>query len=218
MWLLLPSPYPAAVSATGLQPAPASGKPVRMTRNFFFGYGSLVNRATHSYPEAHPATVIGWRRIWRHTALRPVAYLSAEPAEGVEIQGLVASVPNADWAALDEREAAYDRHVLPPQGILHPVGREIDVQIYAVPQSNAAAPTVRHPVLLSYLDVVAQGFLHEFGEEGLARFFATTEGWDAPVLNDRAAPRYPRAQVLAPDETRLVDMHLERIGAPVTPA
>lgn len=186
-----------------------------MTQDFFFGYGSLVNRATHGYPEAQPATVTGWRRVWVHTGLRPVAYLSAEPAEGCEIEGLVASVPNADWAALDEREAAYDRHLLPGHGVRHPVGRAIAVQIYAVPDRVAAAPSVRHPVLLSYLDVVVQGFLNEFGEAGAARFFATTAGWDAPILNDRAAPRYPRAQRLSDAETRLVDAHLVRLGASI---
>ncbi|KDB04783.1 hypothetical protein U879_04840 [Defluviimonas sp. 20V17] len=186
-----------------------------MTQDFFFGYGSLVNRATHAYPEAHPATLSGWRRGWRHTALRPVAYLSAEPCKGSKIEGLVASIPNADWAALDEREAAYDRHLLPGAGVRHPVGRTITVQIYAVPRPVAAAPSVRHPVLLSYLDVVVQGFLNEFGEAGAARFFDTTAGWDAPILNDRAAPRYARAQRLSAAETQLVDDHLATLAATV---
>ncbi|MDX5384038.1 MAG: gamma-glutamylcyclotransferase, partial [Rhodobacterales bacterium] len=35
---------------------------------FFFGYGSLVNRATHDYGQARAATLPGWRRAWRHTA------------------------------------------------------------------------------------------------------------------------------------------------------
>lgn len=189
-----------------------------MTKDFFFGYGSLVNRATHGYPEAHPATVTGWRRVWRHTALRPAAYLSAEPADGVVIDGLVAAVPGADWAALDAREAAYERLLLPPASIRHPVGREIDVRIYSVPASSAAAPEVRHPVVLSYIDVVVQGFLQEFGEAGVARFFATTAGWECPVLDDRAAPRYPRAQRLSRPEMALVDDHLARVGAAVQPA
>lgn len=186
-----------------------------MTRDFFFGYGSLVNRATHDYPEAHPATVKGWRRVWRHTSLRPVAYLSAEPAEGAEIEGLVAAVPGSDWAALDLREHAYDRHTLPGHGVAHPIAREIDVQIYAVPPRVAAAPTVRHPILLSYIDVVVQGFSCEFGEEGVGRFFDTTAGWEAPILDDRTAPRYPRTQKLSAAETELVDHHLNAVGAQI---
>ena len=52
-----------------------------------------------------------------------------------------------------------------------------------------------------------------FGLDGVAAFFDTTDGWDAPILDDRAAPRYPRHQRLAPDETALVDQHLSRLNA-----
>ncbi|MEM7491215.1 MAG: gamma-glutamylcyclotransferase, partial [Pseudomonadota bacterium] len=51
----------------------------------FFGYGSLVNRRTHAYPDAAPFTIRGWRRAWRHTALRPVAFLTAVPDDGAAI-------------------------------------------------------------------------------------------------------------------------------------
>lgn len=60
---------------------------------FFFGYGSLVNRATHDYGQARPASLPGWRRAWRHTALRPVAFLTAEPDPASTIEGLIAAVP-----------------------------------------------------------------------------------------------------------------------------
>lgn len=179
----------------------------------FFGYGSLVNRATHDYAAAHPATLTGWRRVWRHTALRPVAFLSAEPAEGVEIDGLIAEVPGGDWAALDRREHAYTRHTLPPATLRHPVPRPVAAQIYAVPAEAAAPPSERFPILLSYLDVVVQGFLAEFGTTGAGRFFATTGGWDAPILDDRASPRYPRAQRLSDAQTALVDAHLAALGS-----
>ena len=60
-------------------------------------------------------------------------------------------------------------------------------------------------MLLSYLDVVVQGYLREFGEQGVQRFFDTTDGWDAPVLNDRADPVYPRHRTLNEQERALVD-------------
>ncbi|WP_323785658.1 hypothetical protein [Thalassovita sp.] len=78
-----------------------------------------------------------------------------------------------------------------------------------------------HPILLSYLDVVVQGYHQEFGEQGVTRFFQTTDGWDAPILDDRKQPHYPRHQTLARPETRLVDRMLDDIGArlvPLTPA
>lgn len=51
----------------------------------------------------------------------------------------------------------------------------------------------------------------EFGEAGVARFFATTDGWDAPILDDRAKPQYPRAQQLSSAETALVDRMLRAL-------
>ena len=173
----------------------------------FFGYGSLVNRATHDYPAARPARLEGWRRVWVHTPARDLAFLSVRPAMGEVIEGLVAEVPGQDWRALDAREFAYARH---------PVEARLDsgalaVQVYAVPGSDAAEPSAAHPILLSYLDAVVQGFLREYGVAGAERFFDTTDGWAAPILNDRAAPRYPRAQSLSPDETALVDAFLAQV-------
>ena len=177
---------------------------------WFFGYGSLVNRATHDYAEAHPATLKGWRRVWRHTGLRPLAFLTVEPADGAEVDGLVARVPGGDWAALDARERAYDR--VPANDIDHPLGHAPEIAVYTIPEGKHAPASEAHPVLLSYIDTVAQGFLAEFGEDGLGRFFETTHGWDAPVLNDRSNPIYPRHQRLTQDETALVDVWLASLG------
>ena len=58
-------------------------------------------------------------------------------------------------------------------------------------------PTERHPILRSYLDTVLAGFRAEYGPGAVADFVATTRGWEAPILDDRARPRYSRA--IAPD-------------------
>ncbi len=181
---------------------------------FFFGYGSLVNRTTHGYDEAYRARVTGWGRIWMQTDLREAAYLTATPAPGVEIEGLVAGVPGGDWAALDEREQGYLRHAIDGGGLVHEAGRPIAAQIYAVPH-HRAVPGQARPILLSYLDVVVQGYLREFGEQGARGFFATTGGWDTPVLDDRAAPRYPRHRDLSRAERAFVDAELAALGTTI---
>lgn len=185
-----------------------------MNRPYFFGYGSLVNRETHSYGDAHPARLRGWRRIWRHTDLRPVAYLTAIPDPHSEIDGLIAHVPGNDWAALDHRERAYDR-VAVCDRVTHDLATPIAVAVYTVPDGKHGRPDREHPILLSYIDVVVQGYLKEFGAPGVARFFASTSGWSAPVLDDRAAPVYPRHQPLEREEKELVDAQLDQLG--VTP-
>ena len=177
-----------------------------MTTPYFFGYGSLVNRATHEFRDARSARISGWRRAWRNVDGRKVAFLTAVPDATSEIAGLIAAVPGADWEHLDKREHSYDR--VPAFSVQHDVVPAPDIHIYhAPPERHVAASTLR-PVLLSYIDVVVQGYLAEFGENGVAEFFSTTDGWNAPILNDRQDPVYPRHQSLTAFETGLVEHHL----------
>lgn len=172
-----------------------------MTHPRFFGFGSLVHCGTHDYPNTRPATLNGWRREWVCSAARAdIAYLSAKPAPGHSIEGLTADVPKGDWAALDAREEGYTRSILTPDDL----GDSDETWIYAVPKSTQM-PRRSHVILQSYLDVVLQGFYRQSGEAGLHAFFATTDGWDTPVLNDRANKRYPRHQSLSAGERALFD-------------
>lgn len=183
-----------------------------MHRHYFFGYGSLVNQRTHAYPDGRPAHLQGWRRIWRGTPLAPQAFLSVHRSGSGTIDGLVAAVPAQDWAALDLRETGYDRHPIAGD-VSHDLHPEAEVQVYAVADRHHL-PLDESPILLSYLDVVVQGFLHHYGPEGARAFFATTDGWERTVLDDRQAPQYPRHQVLTEAERAVVDSHLAAL--PVT--
>ncbi|MDA5093477.1 gamma-glutamylcyclotransferase [Aliiroseovarius sp. KMU-50] len=180
---------------------------------FFFGYGSLVNRRTHAYENAQPARLSGWRRAWRASPLRAVCYLTAVPCDESEIDGLIASVPGADWEALDHRERAYAR--VPLNGNVSHQAGEVDLAVYAIKPGAHADPTRQNPVLMSYLDVVVQGYLDVFGRSGVDHFFETTDGWHAPIKNDRAAPIYPRAQATSDEEKDLVDGWLKDLSAEI---
>lgn len=184
-----------------------------MSAREFFGYGSLVNADTHSYHAPRPAKLTGWRRAWRHTRHRPVSFLTAVPAAAHdELWGLVAEVPGGDWAALDAREYAYAR-VMVTDTTMPLSGPPAEaVAVYAISEGEHAPPRVDHPVLQSYLDTVLQGYLRVFGEAGLAHFIATTDGWDAPILQDRATPRYPRATALSARERRVIDVALDAVA------
>ncbi|MEL7395604.1 MAG: gamma-glutamylcyclotransferase [Pseudomonadota bacterium] len=181
---------------------------------YFFGYGSLVNRKTHDFEDIRTARLKGWRRIWRHTDLRPVAYLTVVPDPMAEIDGLMAAVPDAGWGALDERERAYDR-VSASHQIIHDIPQSPEIVVYSIPDGKHGQPENSCPVLMSYLDVVVQGYLQEFGEEGARAFFSTTHGWDAPIVNDRATPVYSRAQILSSDQRGLVDEMLTTLGVTI---
>ncbi len=185
-----------------------------MSNPYFFGYGSLVNRATHTYPNASHATAHGWKRAWVDTPARPYAYLTGVRAEGSQIDGLIAEVPGADWDALDVREEAYDR-IHEPARIKHTHANALDIAIYAVPETTFQTSADRLPILQSYLDVVLQGYIQEFGFKGAEAFLESTDGWDAPILNDRATPLYPRHQILTVQETDFVDATLHALGSEI---
>ena len=184
---------------------------------FFFGYGSLVNVSTHVYGRHAPARLDGWRRVWRHTPIRDMAFLTAESCDGVWVDGLIAAVPGADWAALDDREQGYDR-VPVAAGITHQAEDAGEIAVYHIPADKHGPADESRPILLSYLDVVVQGYLQVFGATGGHHFFDTTAGWTGPVLDDRAEPLYPRAQVLSADETRFVDLKLADLGVEIVKA
>ncbi|WP_375229848.1 gamma-glutamylcyclotransferase family protein [Roseobacter sp. S98] len=184
-----------------------------MSDPYFFGYGSLVNTKTHSYPNAVPARLNGWRRAWVATPRFGVVLLTGVPAPGHSIDGLIAAVPGSDWAALDAREAGYNR-LGGGHSIDHEHHADPEIAVYAVEKENILQSD-NHMILLSYLDVVVQGFDEVYGEEGVARFFATTDNWHTPIVNDRASPVYPRAQVLTDRQTALVDDHLGALSAQV---
>tara|TARA_R110002110_G_scaffold87967_34_gene229208 strand:+ start:399 stop:1010 length:612 start_codon:yes stop_codon:yes gene_type:complete len=188
------------------------GTAPRMTP-YFFGYGSLVNCDTHVYIDTHPAFLHGWRRDWVRTDGRDTVFLTVKRDITCSIDGLIAAVPDADWNALDLRETGYAR-LSSGGAVKHPVDPAPDIEHYAVPPDHIRA-SGDHVILLSYLDVVVQGYLREFGHNGVQRFFDTTDGWDTPILNDRENPRYPRHKVLSPDETALVDHHITRLAARV---
>jgi hypothetical protein len=176
----------------------------------FFGYGSLVNLATHDYRNPHKATVRGWRRQWVYAAMRDVSFLSVVKDPQSSIQGLVADVAHIGWDALDVREVGYNRHKLADNAL--PDSPFKGVQIYQADPAFVDPKACEKPILLSYIDCVIQGFLTHFGTDGVTAFFDSTSGWERPVKDDRTTPIYPRAQTLNKAETQLVDGHLERLS------
>ncbi len=175
-----------------------------------FSYGSLVNPATHALTHVARARLSGWRRAWRHTSQRQVAYLTIVPDADASIEGVILKVPTAERAGLTTREAAYE---LIDVSHLLEADQSVDtVLAYAIAAGQHLDPSPETPVLLSYIDVVVQGYLEMFGQQGVEAFFTSTSGWNAPIVDDRAAPLYPRHQSLTPHERSLVDQKLHALG------
>lgn len=89
-----------------------------------------------------------------------------DPSE--QIQGLIAAVPNADWAALDERETGYRR--IPSAGkVSHGGDPSTDIAHYAVATEDMLMEGDQ-AILLSYLDVVIQGICNNLVKTALMHF------------------------------------------------
>ncbi|AEI95499.1 gamma-glutamylcyclotransferase family protein [Roseobacter litoralis] len=184
-----------------------------MNDPYFFGYGSLVNTKSHDYPNPQPATLRGWRRAWVATPRYGVVLLTGVQAPGHSIDGLIAHVPGADWAALDAREGGYAR-LQASRDVDHELSHRPEIAVYAVAPEDMT-DNKSHSILLSYLDVVVQGFHEVYGASGVQHFFDTTDNWHTPILNDRDDPIYPRHQRLTRAQTALVDENLDRLSAQV---
>lgn len=181
----------------------------------YFGYGSLVNRATHrtGIVDAMPARLKGWRRQWRPRPDMPgfpAALLTVRPEPEAWTDGLLVIDHAENLASVDAREARYDRVALTSND-LECVGKvPADMPLFVYVAQAHVPPHPAPPMILrSYLDAVLQGFLAEHGEAGVRRFLAETEGFDIGVHDDREEPVYPRSVRLAETEHALFEALLE---------
>jgi hypothetical protein len=181
----------------------------------YFGYGSLVNKATHrtEIVDSFPARLVGWRRFWRARPDMPgfpAALLTVRREEGAFCDGLMVVDRLENLAAVDTREARYRR--LPVAAheleIASALPGTCPVYVYV---ADTTIPAHREPpwILQSYLDAVLQGFLAVHGEAGVRRFIAETHGFETPIHADRLAPAYPRSVMLSDAERTLFDALLE---------
>lgn len=186
----------------------------------YFGYGSLVNRATHRTAILHavPARLKGWRRIWRPRPDMPgfpAALLSVRPEPTAFCDGLVVLDRAENLAAVDAREARYRRLALAPDSLetAEPLPDGLPLYVY-VAQTDIPPHPEPPMILRSYLDAVLQGFLAEHGEAGVRRFLAETEGFETPIHDDRVRPIYPRAVDLGAHEAALFAALLDAPASP----
>jgi hypothetical protein len=196
----------ARVSIEDSETGAASGHVV------YFGYGSLVNRATlrTDIVGVVPARLAGWRRIWRPRPDMPgfpAALLTVRREPGSVCDGVLIIDRAENLAAVDEREARYRRVKLEPRELEISPALDDGVPAY-VYEADPELPPHREPpmILQSYLDAVMQGFFNVHGEAGLRRFLAETTGFgDIPIRPDRERPAYPRAVMLTEAERALFD-------------
>jgi len=188
----------------------------------YFGYGSLVNRATRPVGEdCVNAVLSGWHRVWNHRVEGAASVragctsLSIEPRPG-SIAGVIVPLPARMLVELDARESGYDRLALRAADFTIDDGLELspDATVFAYRSrlANRRDPQPGYPVLQTYVDCVMAGYQQRFGEQGLQAFLDSTRGWQGVRRDDRIAPDYPRAVKL--DAERLAHFDAILAGHP----
>jgi cation transport protein ChaC len=184
-----------------------------------FGYGSLVNRRTRrAHLVAGPARASGWRRSWSHcveTENGKVCALTIVPNAEAEVAGVVVLEHRDHLPALDAREIGYQRvpiSVVADEPPILPAPGHQESFSYTSTSAAYRRGSREFPIWRSYLECVLSGFLDLGGDVAARNFIVSTDGWDAPILDDRSAPKYMRAVQLSEDIRREVDALIRSLG------
>lgn len=177
-----------------------------------FGYGSLVE--SYHDKAKYVEVSIPYRRVWNawNTKAR-ATFLGLEKTpngDKTAITGVIYPIySQEEIAALDLREQGYARKSIPHEDVkvvnegLNDVMKSMKLDpsmllFTYVPESAGNQPTAWFPILQSYIDLCANGFLR-FRKDGqqrdeddpVRRFLDTTYGWSEYMLNDRVLARRP---------------------------
>jgi cation transport regulator ChaC len=176
-----------------------------MTRQYVFGYGSLLRAGDGVQPPGtRPCRLRGYRRAWSvamdnslsvpgykfyrdpRDASRPqvfVAFLNLVPAPGGSVNGVVFPVDSARLAELDRRERNYERC-----DVSRSLSESFDGRVWTYIGSQAAEQRFRDGsergcavIDKRYLDGVREGF-RLLTDGSLEEFDASTDPHDCAVL------------------------------------
>jgi len=175
-----------------------------------FGYGSLVE--SYANKSKFVEVSINFRRVWNawNTKAR-ATFLGLEPCDKKHsVTGVIYPIfTKQELADLDLREQGYKKYDIPHSDVkvlnegLNEImrGMKLDAstQLFTyVPTEAGNKPNAMYPILQSYIDLCADGFL-KFRPAGIPRddndpvrrFLDTTYGWSHYMLNDRILARRP---------------------------
>ncbi|WP_133010709.1 gamma-glutamylcyclotransferase family protein [Marinomonas flavescens] len=168
-------------------------------RHFILGYGSLINGESRSKTgetgDVWPVKLHGFERHWSVMSSEyGMSSVAVVKASECACNGVLVEVPYDQFPLFDQREQGYQRSQIAREQLTTYLEHELPQGTYWVYHThNVVEPDDNCPIALSYVDVILSGCL-EHGDAFAQDFLALTKGWQAPLLNDRQQPRYPRVQ------------------------
>jgi len=173
------------------------------TKNFIFGYGSLISeesrKKTGLSKKSYIAKLNGFKREWNikiHEA-KATALGIIKNSESF-CNGIIFEIPEKEIKNFDKRENKYySRIEIDPNSLnIKEFPNIQNIKIWVYVTKKPTTPTKDFPILLSYIDVVLNGCL-KINENFAKDFINTTSNWKY-TENDRNNPRYPRAEKNTP--------------------
>jgi hypothetical protein len=185
---------------------------------YLFGYGSLVDQVSRVSGCIWPVQLIGFTRAWRHcidTQWGKVCALTIVPNGSAEVTGVLIPVNPAELVELDEREIGYIRRSVGRDDVIgksFSSSEPMKVFTYFSERRHLRPGCLEYPIWKSYVEYILARYIELFGKNASRAFIQETIGWEAPMLDDRLCPKYPRAEPLSAQMRTIIDESLATAG------
>jgi hypothetical protein len=201
--------------------------------NFLLGYGSLLSADSRLRFSNNPqlsvsVSVKGFERNWVTRSFdERQTYVGATVNDNAEINAHC--IPFVIDTALQKREQDY-RFIRVSREMVSANGCQNTALLKSIDKASAKLwicetlkvypATEDFPIHQSYIDTCLSGCLNhhqidssisELGVEQARKFLMSTRGWQF-IVNDRNAPKYPRAAVVSSEEYDIIDNLMLEFG------
>jgi hypothetical protein len=129
------------------------------------------------------------------------------------VKGILIPTTAAELKAIDIREIGYVRGDIERRNLsatTTPLSGSLVT--YFSRDEHLRPGSAEYPIWRSYVDYILAQYIEAFGPASASLFISETVGWEAPMLDDRSAPKYPRAKSLSPRIRATIDEALAVAG------
>jgi hypothetical protein len=130
------------------------------------------------------------------------------------VTGILVPVSPEALVELDKREIGYIRRCVRRDHVLAKSfsSELITVFTYFSEERYLRPGCGEYPIWRSYVEYILAHYIQLFGESAALAFIHETTGWEAPMLDDRLYPKYPRAKPLSAQMRMVIDESLAVAG------
>lgn len=193
-------------------------------QHIVLGYGSLLSRDSRErysqiFTQGIPVQVAGFQRAWvTRSIAEQQTYVGAIADSNSQLNAQL--IPTAINPQLKDREKDYRFVEVNAKALsfahvpmTETLARTLDSHTFWLCETLDILPADHQfPVSQTYIDTCISGCLEHGGEAQAQAFVQHTQLWAHPRINDRKAPKYPRAAKVDESTQRKIDDILKAQG------